>query len=137
MNGHSNVLKRVFIAQTVLSSRKIKSFSELKCLILSKRFLGQPLADSIMNFDWSSLYNLSLLREISSVLSSRKIKSFSELKCLILSKRFLGQPLADSIMNFDWSSLYNLSLLREISSSLLHPLKKIPWSTTCLFNKEF
>ena len=50
MNGHSNVLKRVFIAQTVLSSRKIKSFSELKCLILSKRFLGQPLAYSIRNF---------------------------------------------------------------------------------------
>ena len=68
MNGHSNVLKRVFIAQTVLSSRKIKSFSELKCLILSKRFLGQPLAYSIRNFDWSSLYNLSLLREISSSL---------------------------------------------------------------------
>ena len=50
MNGHSNVLKRVFIAQTVLSSRNIKSFSELKCLILSKRFLGQPLAYSIRNF---------------------------------------------------------------------------------------
>ena len=66
MNGHSNVLKRVFIAQTVLSSRKIKSFSELKSLILSKRFLGQPLVYSIRNFDWSSLYNLSLLREISS-----------------------------------------------------------------------
>ena len=50
INGHSNVLKRVFIAQTVLSSRKIESFSELKCLILSKRFLGQPLAYSIRNF---------------------------------------------------------------------------------------
>ena len=68
MNGHSNVLKRVFITQTVLSSRKIKSISELKCLILSKRFLGQPLAYSIRNFDWSSLYILSLLREISSSL---------------------------------------------------------------------
>ena len=71
MNGHqrwlgNTNLKRVFIAQKVLSSQKIKSFSELKCLILSKRFLGQPLAYSIRNFDWSSLYNLSLLREISS-----------------------------------------------------------------------
>ena len=73
MNGHqrwlgNTNLKRVFIAQKVLSSQKIKSFSELKCLILSKRFLGQPLAYSIRNFDWSSLYNLSLLREISSSL---------------------------------------------------------------------
>ena len=70
MNGHqrwlgNTNLKRVFIAQKVLSSQKIKSFSELKCLILSKRFLGQPLAYLIRNFDWSSLYNLSLLREIS------------------------------------------------------------------------
>ena len=70
MNGHqrwlgNTNLKRVFIAQKVLSSQKIKSFSELKCLILSKRFLGQPLVYSIRNFDWSSLYNLSLLREIS------------------------------------------------------------------------
>ena len=70
MNGHqrwlgNTNLKRVFIAQKVLSSQKIKSFSELICLILSKRFLGQPLAYSIRDFDWSSLYNLSLLREIS------------------------------------------------------------------------
>ena len=55
MNGHqrwlgNTNLKRVFIAQKVLSSQKIKSFSELKCLILSKRFLGQPLAYSIRNF---------------------------------------------------------------------------------------
>ena len=61
-------LKRVFIAQKVLSSQKIKSFSELNCLILSKRFLGQPLAYSIRNFDWSSFYNLPLLRETSSSL---------------------------------------------------------------------
>ena len=33
-----------------------------------KRFLGQPLAYSIKNFDRSSLYNLSLLRDISSSL---------------------------------------------------------------------
>ena len=73
MNGHQRWLgntnsKRVFIAQKVLSTQKIKSFSELKCPILSKRFLGQPLAYSIRNFDWSSLYNRSLLREISSSL---------------------------------------------------------------------
>ena len=60
--------KESFHCPQSLSSQKIKSFSELKCLILSKRFLGQPLAYSIRNFDWSSLYNLSLLREISSSL---------------------------------------------------------------------
>ena len=60
--------KESFHCPKSLSSQKIKSFSELNCLILSKRFLGQPLAYSIRNFDWSSLYNLSLLREISSSL---------------------------------------------------------------------
>ena len=76
MNGHQRYIymtwkhefKESFHCQNVLSSQKIKSFSELNCLILSKRFLGQPLAYSIRNFDWSSLYNLSLLREISSSL---------------------------------------------------------------------
>ena len=58
--------KESFHCPQSLSSQKIKSFSELNCLILSKRFLGQPLAYSIRNFDWSSLYNLYFLREISS-----------------------------------------------------------------------
>ena len=72
MNGHQrwlgNTNLKSFHCPKFLSSQKIKSFSELNCLILSKRFLGQPLAYSIRNFDWSSLYNLSLLREISSSL---------------------------------------------------------------------
>ena len=61
-------LKGSFHCPKILSSQKIKSFSELKCFILSKRFLGQPLAYLIRNFDWSSFYNPSLLREISSSL---------------------------------------------------------------------
>ena len=89
MNGHqrwlgNTNLKRVFIAQKVLSSQKIKSFSELKCLILSKRFLGQPLAYSIRNFDWSSLYNLSLLREISSSLLLTSEKGLRDWESLIV-----------------------------------------------------
>ena len=72
MNGHQrwlgNTNLKSFHCPKFLSSQKIKSFSELNCLILSKRFLGQPLAYSKRNFDLSSLYNLSLLREISSLL---------------------------------------------------------------------
>ena len=89
MNGHqrwlgNTNLKRVFIAQKVLSSQKIKSFSELNCLILSKRFLGQPLAYSIKNFDWSSLYNLSLLREISSSLLLTSEKGLRDRESLVV-----------------------------------------------------
>ena len=81
--GNTN-LKRVFISQKVLSSQKIKSFSELNCLILSKRFLGQPLAYSIRNFDWSSLYNLSLLREISSSILLTSEKGLRDWESLIV-----------------------------------------------------
>ena len=89
MNGHqrwlgNTNLKRVFIAQKVLSSQKIKSFSELNCLILSKRFLGQPLAYSIRNFDWSSLYNLSLSWEISSSLLLTSEKGLRDWESLIV-----------------------------------------------------
>ena len=95
MNGHQRSiymwlgntnLKRVFIAQKVLSSQKIKSFSELKCLILSKRFLGQPLAYSIRNFDWSSLYNLSLSREISSSLLLTSEKGLRDRGSLVVKE---------------------------------------------------
>ena len=89
MNGHqrwlgNTNLKRVFIAQKVLSSQKIKSFSELNCLILSKGFLDQPLAYSIRNFDWSSLYNLSLLREISSSLLLTSEKGLRDWESLVV-----------------------------------------------------
>ena len=48
--------------------KRLRVFLNWNVFILSKRFLGQPLAYSIKNFDWSSLYNLSLLREVSSSL---------------------------------------------------------------------
>ncbi|KAL5162547.1 hypothetical protein HKD37_07G019647 [Glycine soja] len=78
--------KESFHCPQSLSSQKIKSFSELNCLILSKRFLGQPLAYSIRNFDWSSLYNLSLLREISSSLLLISEKGLRDRGSLVLAQ---------------------------------------------------
>ena len=61
-------LERVLIAQKVLSSQKIKRVFLNWNVLSSQRFLGQTLAYSIRNCDWSSLYKLSLSREISSSL---------------------------------------------------------------------
>ena len=77
-------VKESFHCPKSLSSQKIKSFFELNYLILSKRFLGQPLAYSIRNFDWSSLYNLSLSREISSSLLFTSEKGLRDQESLVV-----------------------------------------------------
>ena len=89
MNGHqrwlgNTNLKGVFISQKFYPFKRLRVFSELNCLILSKRFIGQPLAYSIRNFDWSSLYNLSLLREISSSLLLTSEKGLRDWESLIV-----------------------------------------------------
>ena len=89
MNGHQRWLgnmnlKRVFIAQKVLSSQKIKRVFLNWNVLSSQRFLGQTLAYSIRNCDWSSLYNLSLSREISSSLLLTSEKGLRDWESLIV-----------------------------------------------------
>ena len=56
------------LPKMVLSSQKIKRVFLNWNVLSSQKFLGQTLVYSIRNCDWSSLYNLSLSREISSSL---------------------------------------------------------------------